>query len=400
MSLAIGWFVIIIILAVVVFGALTVGVILALLFFGIGRAVSPSREKSQGSFQPGRMNPQAVHTDHANEFGRDMYPNKKPQKSQAGVIALLSAVLIGAGLLSLIGFGTVATSVRITRHPGIESRTGFPALEPLSGKFSEHVVIQPEIGPWSGHQPADSILTRQLRSVPTWKASLPASSGGPLPRTSMSPGIENASGSHSLTAGETHQPHSSSVLEAHPADATQPENVQPVVLASLPEQDAMVSTGFERLSPLPDWAVEISKVPPHHIHLVSGRFPTLAEAEADASHKLSAWSISEIQRRHPDLPPLNRTSIDPSTEVMAAVVQKAVEETEHQFGSATARMYAVHLLVSSSQFVPTVTLHRLHQLQEEQVSSQRLTILGAAGAGLALLAWGTMQYSRRKHTMA
>ncbi len=392
MSLAIGWFVIIIILAVVVFGALTVGVILALLFFGIGQAVSPSREKNPGATQPRKTNPQSLPKNRAEDFRGIPLSTKRPQKSHAGVIALVSVVLIGAGLLSLIGVRTVATSVHITHHSGIESQTGFPRLEPLSGQFSEHVVIQPEYGPWAGPQPVESILTEQLRNVPTWKASLPASSPALAPQTNKA--------LNSAKATDVPRPQSTSSFEAHPADATQPENVPAVIVASLPEQAPLVSTDFERLSPLPDWAVEISKVPAHHIHLVSGRFPTLAEAEADASQKLSAWSISEIQRRHPDLPPLNRTSIDPSAEVMAAVVQKAVEETEHQFGNATARMYAVHLLVSSSQFVPTVTLHRLHQLHEEQVSSQRLTILGAAGAGLALLAWGMMQYSRRKHSMA
>ncbi|QDV29118.1 hypothetical protein Spb1_09870 [Planctopirus ephydatiae] len=391
MSLTI-WFLIIIILAVVVFGALTVGVILALLFFGIGQAVSPSREKNPGSSQPRKTTPQALPADRAQDFGRDVSASRKPQKSQAGVIALVSAVLIGAGLLSLVGFGTVATSVRISHRQTAENVSGMPVLEPLSGQFSEHVVIQPEHGPWAGPQPVESILTKQLRNVPTWKASLPATSPSLVPQTTKA--------SNSAKAIDAPQPQSTSGLEAHPADATHPENVPAVIVASLPEQAPLASTDFERLSPLPDWAVEISKVPPHHIHLVSGRFPTLAEAEADASQKLSAWSISEIQRRHPDLPPLNRTSIDPSAEVMAAVMQKAVEETEHQFGNATARMYAVHLLVSSSQFVPTVTLHRLHQLHEEQVSSQRLTILGVAGAGLALLAWGMMQYSRRKHSMA
>lgn len=392
MSLAIGWFVIIIILAVVVFGALTVGVILALLFFGIGRAVSPSREKSQGASQPRKTNPQSFPTNRAEDLRNVPHSTRPPQKSHAGMIALVSVVLIGAGLLSLIGFGTVVTKVRTVHHQTVEDFSGMPVLEPLNGQFSERVVIQPENGPLPVLQPAESILTKQLRNVPTWRASLPATSPSLIPQTT------NAS--NSTKATDAPRPQSTSGLEAHPADATRPENVPAVIVASLPEPAPMASTDFERLSPLPDWAIDTSKVPPDHLHLVSGRFPTLAEAEADASQKLSAWSISEIQRRHPGLPPLNRTSIDPSTEVMAAVVQKAVEETEHQFGNATARMYAVHLLISSSQFVPKETLHRLHQLQEEQVSSRRLTILGAAGAGLALLAWGVMQYSRRKHSMA
>ncbi|ODA34835.1 hypothetical protein [Planctopirus hydrillae] len=390
MSLAIV--ILLIVLAVVVSGALTVGVILALLFFGIGQAVSPSREKSQGSSQPRKTNPQALPAGRAQDFGRDVSANRKPQKSKVGVIALVSVVLIGAGLLSLIGVRTVATSVHIKHHQMVEDFSGMPVLEPLNGQFSEHVVIQPENGPLPVLQPAESILTKQLRNVPTWKASLPATSPSLIPQPTKA--------SNSAKATDAPRPQSTSGLEAHPADATRPENVPAVIVASLPEPAPLASTDFERLSPLPDWAIDTSKVPAEHLHLVSGRFPTLAEAEADASQKLSAWSISEIQRRHPGLPPLNRTSIDPSTEVMAAVVQKAVEETEHQFGNATARMYAVHLLISSSQFVPKETLHRLHQLHEEQVSSQRLTILGAAGAGLALLAWGVMQYSRRKHSMA
>lgn len=390
MSLAIV--ILLIILAVVVFGALTVGVILALLFFGIGQAVTPSRERNQGSSQPTKMNPQALPASRAQDFGRDVSASRKPQKSKVGVIALVSVVLIGAGLLSLIGVRTVSTSVHITHHQMVEDFSGMPVLEPLNGQFSEHVVIQKENRSLPVLQPAESILAKQLRNVPTWKASLPATSPSLLPQTT------NAS--NSTKATDAPRPQSTSGLEVNPADATQPENVPAVIVASLPEQAPLASTDFERLSPLPDWAIETSKVPPDHLHLVSGRFPTLAEAEADASQKLYAWSASEIQRRHPRLLPLNRTSIDPSTEVMAAVVQKAVEETEHQFGNATARMYAVHLLISSSQFVPKETLHRLHQLHEEQVSSQRLTILGAAGAGLALLAWGVMQYSRRKHSMA
>jgi hypothetical protein len=251
------------------------------------------------------------------------------------------------------------------------------------------------------HRTASGVPATQaswLKDVPRWEP--PTES--PMPPLPTIPAVVKptsvvASPETIIEQASTEQILAVQIPVDRPADALLPVNRQTPAVIDSPAAPIPANIGeFSRLSPLPDWSIDPAKVPAGQAHLVSGRFATLAEAEADAHRQLAVWLVNEVQRRHPALPAAPIDSIISSTDATRAIVRQAVEETEHQFGTVSGRMYAVHLLISTDQLALTGVVRELHLQQERAISQHRLGIVGGAASLLALLAWGTMQYSRRR----
>ncbi|MBA4030312.1 MAG: hypothetical protein C0478_05385 [Planctomyces sp.] len=511
-------FILLAVVVAIVLGAVSIGVVMAILFFGLGRLVSPPPKQKHGeparqSFSPSphhsatpRWTPPPARQPQASyEMSGDEASPVRSRSPGMLTFALVAAGFIGAALL---GFGTIAgTSVTVqrgdtittypgvfpspdhavfsenvsmhsvptvwmvllvligimlaafvvvklvmemfsTKHPSAErhatyppaatpmvaadrrrfvlatmtlllaipvglfwlrSSTSPPPLHPVSVEnlqMSDHEELLWKTSPASTkpieiHRTASSVPVSQaswLKDVPRWAPSTESSMSPPptIPPV-VKPTSVVASPETIIEQASTEQNLARQILADRPADALRPVNRQSPAVIDSPAAPIPANIGeFTRLSPLPDWSIDPAKVPAGQAHLVSGRFAALAEAEADAHRQLAVWLVNEVQRRHPGLPAAPIDSIISSTDATRAIVRQAVEETEHQFGTVSGRMYAVHLLISTDQLALTGVVRELHLQQERAISQHRLGIVGGAASLLALLAWGTMQYSRRR----
>lgn len=511
-------FILLAVVVAIVLGAVSIGVVMAILFFGLGRLVSPPpkqkhREPARQSFSPSPAHPAtprwtpppAGQPQASYEMSGGEASTLRSRSPGMLTFALVAVGFIGA---ALFGFGTIAsTSVTVQRGDTITTYPGvFPS--PDHAVFSENVsmhsvptvwmgllvligimsaafvvvkVVKEMISPKSSravsqatyptaakstfaddrtryvlattavvlaipvslfwlrsstplppshhasiesltmsgheelhwrsspmsttpieiHRTASGVPVTQaswLKDVPRW-APATETSMPPLPTIPpvVKPTSVVANPETIIKQASTEQILAGQIFADRPADALFPVNRQTPAVIESPAAPIPANIGeFTRLSPLPDWSIDPAKVPAGQAHLVSGRFATLAEAEADAHRQLAVWLVNEVQRRHPGLPAAPIDSIISSTDATRAILRQAVEETEHQFGTVSGRMYAVHLLISTDQLALTGVVRELHLQQERAISQHRLGIVGGAASLLALLAWGTMQYSRRR----